>query len=89
MLPVPRGNVRPGTLFGLATNAAGTSAQVYAIVPATGFATPVGGTFTVSASTGYGFDFNPTSGLLRIVNSANDNIRSTLRTAVVTVRYRR
>jgi hypothetical protein len=84
VLPVPRGNFRPGTLFGLATNAAGTSARIYAIVPDTGFAMPVGGAFTVAAATGYGFDFNPTNGLLRIVNAANENFSFDIASGVAT-----
>src|SRR6185295_9909094 len=89
VLPGPVGNgvtnFPKGTLFGFATNAAGTSGQVYIIQPATGLATAIGGTFTVTASTGYDIDFNPTSGRLRIVDSSNDNIRFDISTGTVIV----
>src|SRR4029079_9973031 len=52
ILPGPVGVYPKGTLFGLATNAAGTQGQIYVIVPSTGFSMPIGGTFALTASTG-------------------------------------
>ncbi|MBW8883413.1 MAG: DUF4394 domain-containing protein, partial [Planctomycetia bacterium] len=85
VLPGPVGNFLKGTLFGFATNATGTSGQVYAIVPSTGFATPIVASFTINPSTGYDIDLNPTSGKLRIVDSANDNIRFDITTGTVII----
>src|SRR5207244_190227 len=68
ILPGPVGNFSKGTLFGFATNPAGTLGQVYSIVAATGFATAIGGSFAINPSSGYDIDFNPTNGLMRIVD---------------------
>ena len=74
-----------GTLFGVATNAAVTTAQVYAINPFTGVATPIGAAFAITAgATGFGIDFNPTNLLLRITSDANDNFSFNPLTGVAT-----
>jgi Ca2+-binding RTX toxin-like protein len=75
ILPGTIGIFPQGTLFGLGLNAAGNLARVYTINPGTGVGTPVGAAFTVAVSAGFGFDFNPTSNALRIVNSSNENLR--------------
>jgi uncharacterized protein DUF4394/dockerin type I repeat protein len=85
VLPGPFGLFSKGTLFGFATNAAGTLGQVYSIVASTGLATAVGSSFAINPSSGYDIDFNPTSELMRIVDSANDNIAFNVATGVATV----
>src|SRR5205823_14045539 len=85
ILPGPVGNFPKGTLFGFATNAAGNLGQVYVINPASGFAFNAGAPFAISPSSGYDIDINPNSGLMRIVDSANDNISFSLTTGVASV----
>jgi len=66
-------DVRPatGVLFLL-----GSSSRLYTVSPATGVATAVGspGVFTLTGSTS-GFDFNPTSDLIRVTGDAEQNLR--------------
>lgn len=83
-------DVRPGTgqLYGLAVDANGTgvTAQLVSIETFTGAATPVGPAHVLSAGApdaGYGFDFNPTLDRIRIVNSADVNIRLTASTGAL------
>jgi hypothetical protein len=57
-----------GVLYGL-----GSTNRLYTIDPA-GAATQIGGPFALNSGS-FGFDFNPTVDRIRVVNSADDNIR--------------
>ncbi|MFY9609294.1 MAG: DUF4394 domain-containing protein [Blastocatellia bacterium] len=60
-----------GVLYGLA--AAGITARVLTIDPATGATVQVGSTFGING-TGFGFDFNPTNDRLRVTSDADLNL---------------
>ena len=62
-----------GVLYGIAS----PTARIYTLDPATGVATAVGtGTVLPPPTTfNMGFDFNPITGLLRVVNDAQQNFR--------------
>jgi hypothetical protein len=65
-----------GILYAVATN--GTSGRIYTINTATAFATLVGAapfSTTLIASATYGIDFDPTSDVIRLTNSADANLR--------------
>jgi hypothetical protein len=66
-------DVQPSTgqLFAL-----GTTSRLYTVNTQTGAATQVGaGPFSPAlAGTGFGFAFNPVTGLIRVVSSAEENI---------------
>ncbi|MCI0394268.1 MAG: DUF4394 domain-containing protein [Chloroflexi bacterium] len=69
-----------GELYGLAiTNSAGPdTGRLYVIDPATGAATQVGGSpfsTTLADGASYGFDFTPVADRIRVVNSADQNLR--------------
>jgi uncharacterized protein (TIGR03437 family) len=56
--------------------AAGSSSRVYLLNPVTGGATPVAGAFTPALSgTAFGFDFNPVPDRIRVVSTAQQNLR--------------
>src|SRR5688572_9700473 len=57
-----------GVLYGL-----GSTNRLYTI-DAGGAATQVGGPYALNSGS-FGFDFNPTVDRIRVVNSANDNVR--------------
>jgi hypothetical protein len=69
-----------GVLYALGiNNTSGTdTGRIYTINLSTGAATQVGATpfsTTLSDGSSYGFDFNPTVDRIRVVNSANQNLR--------------
>jgi hypothetical protein len=67
-----------GQLYALGIRDMGLTdeARIYVIDPLTAKATQVGTGFTVlEGGTNYGFDFNPTSDRLRVVNDADENAR--------------
>ncbi|MBX9579736.1 MAG: DUF4394 domain-containing protein [Gemmataceae bacterium] len=78
-----------GQLYALGVNATADTATLYLLDPDTGEATPVGAVGTVALtdaagttpvdlpdpSAGYGFDFNPVNGLIRVVTGTGLNFR--------------
>jgi hypothetical protein len=68
-----------GILHGLGVvRSGGDSARLYRIDPASGIATAAGAAFavpTTSASAAYGIDFDPSTGVLRVVNGAGESLR--------------
>lgn len=72
-------------LYGLGYNPASGTVQLYSINAGNGVATPVGstGTFTLSdgvttvpvQGSGFGFDFDPATDRVRVVNTAGQNFR--------------
>ena len=72
-----------GQLYGLAVTAAG-AAKVYTFNLGTGAVTAVGTGFTVATTnTQFGFDFNPTVDLIRVVGNAGINLRLNPTTGVI------
>jgi CSLREA domain-containing protein len=67
---------RPLTGQLYAVGQTGSVWRLYTINTTTGAATAVGqpGAFSLSASNNFGFDFDPTSGFIRAVNNADQNI---------------
>jgi len=60
-----------GQLYGL-----GSTSRLYVINAGTGAATAVGGVFATPLSgTNFGFDFNPTVDMIRVVSDAGQNLR--------------
>ena len=60
-----------GGLYGL-----GANSVLYQIAPNTGFASPVGGTFsTLLSGQNFGFDVNPVADRIRVVSEADQNMR--------------
>lgn len=75
-----------GQLYGLAVDGGGvgTNARLLTINPRTGASTLVG-TFTLPAGgNAYGFDFNPTVDRIRVVNTADVNLRINPDTGAIT-----
>jgi hypothetical protein len=66
-----------GGLFGIAVNQAADKAQLVRLSRTTAAATPIGIPIAVAAtaSTEFGFDFNPTVDRIRFVTSAGTNLR--------------
>jgi hypothetical protein len=66
-----------GLLYGLTTNGAGDTAQLYTISLATGAATAVGAAFALTGNTtaNVSIDFNPAANALRVVTGSGNSYR--------------
>ena len=67
-----------GVLVGVSRSSASDDAQVYTINTFTGGATAIGLLFALPGSSGFGVDFNPVPGALRLVTDAEANRRITM-----------
>ena len=67
-----------GVLVGVSRSSASDEAQVYTINTFTGGATAIGLLFALPGSSGFGVDFNPVPGALRLVTDAEANRRITM-----------